>query len=42
MERTPLDDAGFNETIVMKNLEDVRQMLAREQARKETIAIEGK
>jgi type II secretory pathway predicted ATPase ExeA len=33
-ERTPLDDAGFSETIVMKNLEDVRQLLAREQIRK--------
>jgi pSer/pThr/pTyr-binding forkhead associated (FHA) protein len=36
MERTPLDDAGFSETIVMKNLEDVRQLLAREQIRKDT------
>lgn len=35
-ERTPLDDAGFSETIVMKNLEDVRQLLAREQIRKDT------
>jgi general secretion pathway protein A len=35
-ERTPLDDAGFSETIVMKNLEDIRQLLAREQIRKET------
>jgi type II secretory pathway predicted ATPase ExeA len=30
-ERTPLDDAGFSETMVMKNLEDIRQLLAREQ-----------
>ena len=36
MERTPLDDAGFNETIVMKNLADIRQLLAREQIRKDT------
>jgi pSer/pThr/pTyr-binding forkhead associated (FHA) protein len=35
-ERTPLDDAGFSETIVMKNLEDVRQLLAHEQIRKDT------
>jgi general secretion pathway protein A len=35
-ERTPLDDAGFSETIVMKNLEDIRQLLAREQVRKDT------
>jgi type II secretory pathway predicted ATPase ExeA len=35
-ERTALDDAGFSETIVMKNLEDVRQLLAREQIRKDT------
>jgi hypothetical protein len=32
----PVDDAGFSETIVMKNLEDVRQLLAREQIRKDT------
>jgi type II secretory pathway predicted ATPase ExeA len=30
-ERTPVDDAGLKETIVMKNLEDIRQLLAREQ-----------
>ena len=30
-ERRPLDDAGFSETIVMKNLEDVRVLLEREQ-----------
>jgi len=30
-ERTPLDDAGFSETIVMQNLEDIRQLLARAQ-----------
>ena len=35
-ERTPLDDAGFSETIVMKNLEDIRQLLAREQIRRDT------
>jgi type II secretory pathway predicted ATPase ExeA len=35
-ERMPVDDAGFSETIVMKNLEDVRQLLAREQIRKDT------
>ena len=35
-ERTPLDDAGFNETIVMKNLKDIRQLLNREQVRKST------
>jgi pSer/pThr/pTyr-binding forkhead associated (FHA) protein len=35
-ERTPLDDAGFSETIVMKNLEDVRRLLAREQISKDT------
>jgi general secretion pathway protein A len=29
-ERTPLDDAGFTETMVMKNLEDIRRLLARE------------
>jgi type II secretory pathway predicted ATPase ExeA len=34
MERTPLDDAGFSETIVMKNLEDIRRLLAREQVRR--------
>jgi type II secretory pathway predicted ATPase ExeA len=33
-ERTPLDDAGFDETIVMKNLDDVRKLLAREHIRK--------
>jgi general secretion pathway protein A len=30
-ERTPLDDACFNETIVMKNLENIRRLLAHEQ-----------
>ena len=30
-ERTPVDDAGFSETVVMQNLEDIRQLLAREQ-----------
>ena len=35
-ERTPLDDAGFSETIVMKNLEDIRQLLAREQICRDT------
>jgi type II secretory pathway predicted ATPase ExeA len=34
-ERMPLDDAGFSETIVMQNLDDIRQLLAREQMRKE-------
>jgi hypothetical protein len=34
-ERMPVDDAGFRETIVMKNLEDIRQLLAREQIRKD-------
>lgn len=29
-ERKPLDDAGFTETLVMQNLEDVRRILARE------------
>ncbi len=29
-ERTPLDDAGFTETMVMQNLEDIRRLLARE------------
>lgn len=29
-ERRPLDDAGFTETMVMKNLEDIRRLLARE------------
>lgn len=33
-ERRPLDDAGFSETVVMKNLEDVRKLLAREHIRK--------
>jgi len=40
-ERTALDDAGFSETIVMKNLEDVRQLLAREQIRKDTNEAAG-
>ena len=35
-ERTPLDDAGFSETIAMKNLEDIRQLLAHEHIRKDT------
>jgi pSer/pThr/pTyr-binding forkhead associated (FHA) protein len=35
-ERTPLDDAGFSETIVMKNLEDIRQLLARQQICRDT------
>lgn len=29
-ERTAMDDAGFNETIVMQNLDDIRRLLARE------------
>lgn len=29
-ERKPLDDAGFTETLVMQNLEDIRRLLARE------------
>lgn len=29
-ERTSLDDTGFNETMVMKNLDDIRRLLARE------------
>ena len=41
-ERTPLDDAGFSETIVMKNLEDVRQLLAREQIRKDATDASAK
>ncbi|MEX2125802.1 MAG: FHA domain-containing protein [Woeseia sp.] len=40
-ERTPLDDAGFSETMVMKNLEDIRQLLAREQIRSNTEQVVG-
>jgi hypothetical protein len=32
-ERISMDDPGFSETLVMKSLEDVRRLLARENTR---------
>lgn len=39
-ERKPLDDAGSSETIVMKKLEDIRQLLAREHIGKDKDGVD--